>query len=253
MKQRGKWGVALMGGLLAGALPWSAVAQSNIAVVHRLMLDEQAIIQPPGADGRPAEIADLLNHNDFILTSANTRASVRFTDDGSLLRVNPNARVQIRAEGEAGSLSKTLELEFGELWARVQGQEGREFRVQTPAGVAAVKGTEFIVRVDEDGQTTVITLEGLLEFFNDVGTIDIPAGFRTVVASAAVAPAIEPVPAAQLQELAGLAGTADGSTTRPETMEIRIPGVDAQGQPRTIILQVPRDQVGTQLTPGGGE
>ena len=49
------------------------------------------------------------------------------------------------------------ELEFGELWARVTEQRGT-FQVQTPSGVAAVKGTEFIVRVDAQGKPQRVPL-----------------------------------------------------------------------------------------------
>ena len=47
-----------------------------------------------------------------------------------------------------------------------------------------MKGTEFVVRVDENGVTTVLTLEGAVDFFNGAGTIEVAAGRQTTVTSA---------------------------------------------------------------------
>ena len=248
---RATFGLTLLMGV------WTAVAaaplhgQNDIAIVHRLLLDEEMVIETASGEPRRAALADRLNNNDVVSTSANTRAALRFTDDGSLLRVNPNSQVTIRAEGERGSLVKTLQLDFGELWARVESQGTPRFQVQTPAGVAAVKGTEFIVRVDENGLTTVITLEGLLDFFNDVGTIEIPAGFQGTADAPGTPPDLAPVPEETLQEIAGLVEDPDAPGGDDDFVEIRIPGVDAQGQPTTIVLTVPRSEVESSLTQGG--
>ncbi len=241
-------GLAALGGPDARELS----AQSNVAVVYRLLLDEQMVIQS-GANTIQAALGNLLNGDDLIATSANTQAAVRFTDDGSLLRVNPNSRVQIRTEGQGNSIVKTLEVEFGELWARIEPQQSEyQFQVQTPAGVAAVKGTEFIVRVEADGTTTVITLEGLLDFFNDVGIVEVPVGFAASAETDQVAPDLQPVQEEQLEDFSTLTEDPDAQAAE-ESMTIEIPGVDSQGQPKTIVLQIPRSAAGTLLGTGGGE
>ena len=71
----------------------------------------------------PASLGQRLTSGDLVSTSANTRAAIRFTDDGSLIRLNPNSRLQVRTGAEGGAVTKTLELEFGELWARVTRQQ----------------------------------------------------------------------------------------------------------------------------------
>ena len=124
---------------LALLAPAAAGAQeTNVALVHRLLLDGQAAVQR-GNQTQAAEMGQRLNNGDVVTTSPNTRAAIRFTDDGSLIRLNPGSVLNVRTEGDREALTKTLELEFGELWARVTEQRGT-FQVQTPSGVAAVKG-----------------------------------------------------------------------------------------------------------------
>ena len=49
--------------------------------------------------------------------------------------------------------------------------------METPSGVAAVKGTEFYLLVSEDGSSTAIVLEGVLEIFNEIGRALVEAGY----------------------------------------------------------------------------
>lgn len=48
--------------------------------------------------------------------------------------------------------------------------------VETPSGVAAVKGTEFYGIVDADGNTQIIVIEGIVQLMNKLGEILIEAG-----------------------------------------------------------------------------
>src|SRR5205814_7020555 len=87
------------------------------------------------------------------------------------------SQLQVRTEGDRGGVTKTVQLDFGELWAKISPQQrARGFQVQTPSGVAAVKGTEFIVRVDAQGNTTVLTFDGAVDFFNNAGLVTVEKG-----------------------------------------------------------------------------
>lgn len=235
--------------LMACAFPPRAVAQqTNLALVYRLMLERRMVVDPLNADPRQAALGERLNHGDLVMTSENTRAAVRFTDDGSIVRLNPSSQLQILAEGERGALAKALHLEFGELWARVTRGRG-EFRVRTPTGVAAVKGTEFVVRVGTDGVTTIVTLEGVVEFFNDAGRVEIGARRRATVPAANVLPDVTVVQPEEIQALGELVAR----EPEDEVLRIEIPIQNPQGVNRTLILEVPRSQADLVIKPGGGE
>lgn len=235
--------------LVVGTTPRTITAQEeeDLAFVHRLLLDGEAVVERAGEGVARATLGERLQSGNLVATSPNTRAAIRFTDDGSLVRMNPNSRLQVTSEGDRGALAKTLELEFGELWARVTDQGEGSFQVQTPSGVAAVVGTELVVRVDEDGTTTVLTLEGAVNFFNEGGTVEIPAGSRAVATSEDAAAEVGGIEDEEREALEGLIeDEADEDVVRVE-----VPLQNARGMVRTLILELPRDEAGGLVDPGG--
>jgi ferric-dicitrate binding protein FerR (iron transport regulator) len=224
---------------LLGSIPSSARAQADVALVYRLLQDGNMKVIRAGDPERWAQLGERLRHRDVVETSPNTRAALRFTDDASILRINAGSRVQLTTGDERGVVVRTLELELGEVWARVNRRQGAEFRIQTPAGVAAVKGTEFLVRVDSAGGVTVITLEGVVEFFNQAGRTEVSAGERTSAASQSEAPEAGAASPEELRE-AEAAGGEDGAAAAEGTwIEVQLQAPD--GRMRTLMLQVPAD------------
>ena len=230
--------------------PGTLVAQEEdrtLALVHKLLMDRQAVVERGEAGISQASLGERLRSGNLVATSPNTRAAIRFTDDGSLVRLNPNSRLQVTSEGDPGRLAKTLQLEFGELWARVSEQEEGTFQVETPSGVAAVVGTDLVVRVDQDGTTTVLTLEGAVRFFNDAGEVEIPEGQQAVAASDQAAAEVGEIPEGELEALGGLVGDDEGEGS----VRIEIPVQNDQGVVRTVILQVPRAEAASFVDVGG--
>jgi hypothetical protein len=225
-------------GLLATAIPSSARAQqADVALVYRLLQDGQMVVIPASGPERRAQIGDRLRHRDVVATSANTRAALRFTDDGSILRINPSSQVRLTTGDERGAVVRTLELEFGEVWVRVTRREGTTLRVQTPAGVAAVKGTQFLVRVDSAGATTVVTLEGVVEFFNQAGRTDVAAGEQASADAQSDAPEARPATPEELRKADEAGG--DDVAAAEEGRWIEVLLQDAAGRVRTLMIQVP--------------
>ena len=237
-------GLALAGCLgMMGMAGRAHAQQADVALVYRLLQDGQMVVSPASGSPHPAAIGERLRNRDVVATSPTTRAALRFTADGSILRLNPSSRVRLTSGDERGVVVRTLQLEFGELWTRVARHAGTTLRVQTPAGVAAVKGTEFVVRVDSNGVTTVLTLEGVVEFFNPSGRVDITAGNKVTVDSAS-APRAQPATAAELRQ-AEAAGGGEGGEVRGTWIEVQLR--NATGQTRTLMLRVPVDSLRARL------
>ena len=232
--------LALLAPAAAGA------QQQNVALVHRLLLDQRAVVTRANQQSA-AQIGQRLDNGDLVTTSENTRAAIRFTDDGSMVRLNPNSVLTVRTEGNREALTKTLELEFGELWARVTEQRGT-FQVQTPSGVAAVKGTEFVVRVDAQGNTTVLTLEGAVDFFNGAGTVEVSAGTKSRTTGPNALAEVSDITDAELAELAELTENVEDDGV----IRVEIPVQNAEGVTQTVVLELPRAQVEEILNAGGG-
>lgn len=218
-------------------IPVERVKAQDVALVYRLLQDGQMVVVPASGAERRAQLGDRLRDRDVVVTSAGTRAALRFTDDGSILRVNPGSQVRLTAGDERGVLVRTMELEFGEVWARVNRRPGAEFRIQTPAGVAAVKGTEFLVRVDPEEGTTVITLEGVVEFFNQAGRVDVTAGRKAEATSQTDAPEAALASREELREAEDAGGGEDGASQDGAWIEVQLR--DETGQTRTLMIQVP--------------
>lgn len=236
-------------GILGAAAP--VAAQQDVALVYKLMLEGQAIVTPArAAQGHVAALGETLNGGDLVNTGKNTRAAIRFTDDGSIIRLNPSSRLQVQVSGDKSAITKTIELEFGELWAKVHKQQGGQFRVQTPAGVAAVKGTEFIVRVDENGLTTILTLEGVVEFFNRGGTTELTKGRGASVANQDTKATAQPIKDADLKQYQGLIEEKGATPGDEEGVDIEVQMQGPDGQMRTVVLRVPKKALKSLLEGG---
>jgi hypothetical protein len=233
-----RWMAAAAAAIGLGIFPAEqAQAQADVALVYRLLQDGEMLVSPAAGPPRRAQLGERLRHRDEVATSANTRAALRFTDDGSILRLNPSSQVRLIAGEDGSPVVRTLELEFGEVWARVNRRGGAEFRVETPAGVAAVKGTELLVRVDSQGVTTVITLGGRRE---------LTAGRKAVAESQTDPPEATPATREELREAADVGGGESGEAT-VEGAWIEVLVQDAAGRTRTLMIQVPRDALRTRL------
>lgn len=226
-------------GLLASVPATARAQQVEVALVYRLLQEGRMVINPTTPGQRVAQLGDRLRNGDMVFTSENTRAALRFTDDGSILRINPRSQVRLTTRDERGAVVRTLQLEFGEVWARVNRRNGSEFRIQTPAGVAAVKGTEFLVRVDSAGETTVITLEGVVEFFNEAGRTDVRAGQRASARSRSDAPEAGRATREELRRGEDAGGEDATDAGRATWVEVQLQHAD--GRVRTLMMQVPAE------------
>lgn len=115
-----------------------------------------------------------LNSGNIVQTDKKALAAIIFTDDKSLLKVRSKSRITIKGKREQKSIKKTIVMRLGELWAKVT--KGSFYRVETPSGVAAVKGTQFYLLFDEGGRMILFCLDGLIDFFNQFGRIELKAG-----------------------------------------------------------------------------
>lgn len=120
----------------------------------------------------------LLFEGDRIKTRELARAAV-ILEDGSLIRLNENTDLLLKARKTAKNRSR-LEVLLGNLWAKVTRQEeGRELEIETPSAVAAIKGTEFEVMVVAGGESSLIVWDGMVRFFNPMGDVLVNASHRS--------------------------------------------------------------------------
>jgi ferric-dicitrate binding protein FerR (iron transport regulator) len=127
------------------------------------------------ADGRVDQLKGKgslpLYEGDECKTEKASKASIRL-DDGTQVAMNEETtfRVQVRRERAKG-ITRIFKLLLGEMWIKTA--EPVSIEVETPVATAAIKGTEFNLRVQPDGKSILTVIEGLVEFGTPFGTCPI--------------------------------------------------------------------------------
>ncbi|MEM6708798.1 MAG: FecR domain-containing protein [Pseudomonadota bacterium] len=146
--------------------------------------------------GQRISVGQELSMGERLITAAAGFALVRFAD-GTELEVGPDADVLfnvLTAFGDSGMVDSSLRLYRGGGTARVRKRaDGSQFRVWTPTGIAAVRGTEFRLGVAESApgaaasaSSRVETLTGAVGFEQAQQTASVPAGTGLVASAAGV-------------------------------------------------------------------
>ena len=114
-------------------------------------------------DWKTATKGKMVYDGDQLQTGANSKIEIVFVD-GTALRLNRNSNFTITqtAKLKAGYATKTR-LDNGQLWFNRPKGPG-QLNLETPVAVAAVKGTQGDLQVGNNGDTTLIVLDGQVEF-----------------------------------------------------------------------------------------
>jgi len=147
-------GLLAISGIVCSAQPLSL---SNDAAAHVITLDGQVSVL---RDGEPwaLNIGDKVQIQQVIVTGADGYAKFQVSD-GSFFEVYPNSNVIFRKN--PGNLRDLLDLIVGRVKIHIQkwGGQPNPNRVLTPTAVISVRGTTFDVAVDDDDETTLVTVE----------------------------------------------------------------------------------------------
>jgi tetratricopeptide (TPR) repeat protein len=167
--------------LAALAIAWSgpvgaAVPRQvpRVAEIVTVKGDEQVqFIDDPR--WRAAEIKQDLAAGDGLRTGPYGGLAVLFQDQ-TQIRIHRNSTLivkDVRARGGAGET--LLRLERGAAWSRGQTLPG-PLRMETPSATAAIRGTDWHLRVEDDGRSTLTVLAGEVDFANPFGSVTVRRG-----------------------------------------------------------------------------
>lgn len=159
------------------------------------------------AQGRQSRIkvGDQIPEGAIIHTGAEDNVSLSLFDNSRVLvKGNSEFRLDANAETLYGKTRNILlDLRQGALENQVEklSSSGGRFEIRTPAAIAAVRGTSFRVAANALKTTTEV-IQGDIHFANEVGMVDLAAGYAT---SATVQGAPEPArPLLSAPDLSGL-------------------------------------------------
>jgi uncharacterized protein YraI len=133
------------------------------------------------------KVETLIGEGDSVRTDGTGRARITFFEDGTSTDLDPNTEYQIVTfRGSEESFSLSVEIlagvtrqQFGRLV-----DSGSTYELETPGATMTVRGTDFAVRVENSGRSSVLTYDGLVDAAATTGstTADVPPGFGVRVA-----------------------------------------------------------------------
>lgn len=120
-----------------------------------------------------------LQNKDYLESKSDSYAAVKFVDGSSIVKLFPNSNLYLNVEKEEDKLNKKSRLTVGKVWSKVMKKTGA-FEVETPTTVVSVKGTDFLISVDENKETDIFTFSGTVAAKNkeDNRVVEIPPGYK---------------------------------------------------------------------------
>lgn len=134
----------------------------------------------------PAQVGHSLNAGDAVRTGPASSASILCVDE-SQIKLNENTTVILKSIAPSPRLqpvtpvkgppppASQYEVPEGEIWLRNKHEKFR-FELETPAVTAIIRGTELNIRVERNGATSVILLEGNVCIANPQGEVCLRPG-----------------------------------------------------------------------------
>ncbi|MDH3692061.1 MAG: FecR domain-containing protein, partial [Gammaproteobacteria bacterium] len=154
-------------------VPGSVAAAETCAEPIAKIVSAQGDIR---LNNTPAELDDPICPGDTILVGSRSRAAIILLDTNTVLRIDQKTALTVIADSqEEGSLLDLLE---GGL--NLLSPAPRSLEIRTPFVNAAVKGTEFSIRVEKD-RTLITVFEGRVAATNDSGSLSLSSGQSAVV------------------------------------------------------------------------
>jgi len=146
-----------------------SASETPSTLVYEVISVKRQLLLETGDGDRELQPGDLAESGDSLRTGSRSRAELEVADHAARFVVSSKTRFRL-AHDRPGVL---LEIERGSLRAifgKLSEGDDRERLVTTPSAVLAVRGTEYGVDVEKDGDTSVTVFEGSVEVW-DVGGV----------------------------------------------------------------------------------
>ena len=134
---------------------------------------------------REVSAGEEVGAGDRIRTGPSSSAVLVFFD-GSVTVLEARTKVtlvQLSSREDGGERVIVLHQWLGRTFSRVQHLPDRasRFEVESPTAMMAVRGTQFVVAVEDDGTTNVVVLDGAVRVTAQEATVSVLAGQGTTV------------------------------------------------------------------------
>ncbi len=187
--RRTGWIGCLISALLAVfLLPCTCLAMAEAPLVGKLIALQGQVTVRHGNEPawEPAQVGQSLGAGDSVRTGPSSSASILCVDE-SQIKLNENTVVILKSIAPSARLqsvapakdqpppSSRYEVPEGEIWLRNKHEKFR-FELETPAVTAIIRGTELNIKVQRNGTTKVLLLEGNVCIANQQGEVCLRPG-----------------------------------------------------------------------------
>lgn len=162
-------------------LRWLAAKQAQAKLTA---ISGEVQIKSVGGAWHSAQLTELLQTGQMLQVGANSSARLQFADMSELV-MQPHSTVELDTLSVyvGGYMADTqLRLQAGrvEVRANPRGRQGQKFDVITPAAVASVRGTQFVVEAQAD-RTLEQTSQGKVTFQSGNARVLVQEGYASAV------------------------------------------------------------------------
>ncbi|MEY2409546.1 MAG: hypothetical protein QOF48_2216, partial [Verrucomicrobiota bacterium] len=171
-------GIKVLLSTLAGvvmAIATGSLVAAPIDTSSALMSIEGTVeVSPVGTVAwQPAETGRVLTPGDRLRTGRRSRATVRLADL-SVFRVNELSTLQILNQ-ETKERKPMLDLKSGSSYFFSR-EKPADVQIRTPVMAGAIRGTEFNLTVDTNGESRLTLIDGEVVLTNDQGQLVLKSG-----------------------------------------------------------------------------
>ncbi|MCB9436633.1 MAG: SH3 domain-containing protein [Anaerolineales bacterium] len=161
---------------------WVSVATAQTERVAILeVLHEGVEVKRAGTNlWIPISVESIVGVGDSIRTDATGEARITFFGTGADTELEPKTEFMIRRfEGDEDSFTISIEVLSGITRQQVSGflDLNSSYELITPGMAMTVRGTEFAVRVEDTGRSSLVTSQGVVAASAELTSEEIAAGF----------------------------------------------------------------------------
>lgn len=159
------------------ALPLAALAQPAAEIVSLKGKGDYA--QSPTSGWTPARVQQKVDPGTWLRTQQDSKMALLLADQTNAT-IDSNTTLQVKAP-EAGAPRRSI-VDFQKGKGRFETKTPtKSFSMATPTGLAAIRGTEWLVEVEEDGRSSFTVVEGEIDISNEQGSLSVSADEQGVL------------------------------------------------------------------------
>ncbi|MEO7741728.1 MAG: tetratricopeptide repeat protein [Usitatibacter sp.] len=159
------------------ALPIAAFAQPAAEIVSLKGKGDYSL--SPAGGWTPAKVQQRVDPGTWLRTQQDSKMSLLLADQTNAA-IDANTTLQVKV-ADGGAARKSI-VDFQKGKGRFETRTPtRSFSMATPTGLAAIRGTEWVVEVEDDGRSSFTVVEGEIDISNDQGSLSVGADEQGVL------------------------------------------------------------------------